>query len=266
MAGTVVARVCMRKVPPAGAVAGAEREQEERSGGLLGPGRSVAWGGTPCCGPAGARPRAPRHPLRPTASLSSPQASPGTCVSLTWTSVQARLAGTAPSAWTGPTPTPACARKVRGRWAEGGQAPGSGEGAGGPVMNGTLPTLLRESPGVVGAFPGAAALSALGLALQATRGRTARWTLTSVTPILATTGRARMVLPPSPACAGRATRATTARPTSTSVTASPAATAAPARTATTPTCASASKGPQVPGGGRGGGVCVSGGRWGGPRS
>ena len=66
-----------------------------------------------------------------------------------------------------------------------------------------------------------------------------------------------MALPPSPACAGRATRATTARPTSTSVTASPAATAAPARTVTTPTCASASRGPQVPGGERGGagGVC-----------
>lgn len=61
-------------------------------------------------GLAGARPRGPSGL---TAVPPGPQASPGTCASTTWTSVRARPARMAPSAWTGPTPTAACARRVR---------------------------------------------------------------------------------------------------------------------------------------------------------
>lgn len=187
------------------------------------------------------------------------------------------------SAWTGPTPTPVCAQKVRGReprqsggaeaggwgpgkgaWSEAeagkvtpqcgargqeqgeSRTPGSWVGAAPDIPR--LPRREQEDPGSGWWRPGQPGDPGSGPSfLQATRGPTARWTSTSVTPTLATTGPARTAWPPSPACASRATRATTARPTSTSATASPAATAAPARTATTLTSASASRGPQVPG-------------------
>lgn len=80
---------------------------------------------------------------------------------------------------------------------------------------------------------------------QATRGPTVRWTSMSVNPTPATMAPARMGWPPSPAYAGPATLAITARPISTSATASPAAMGAHARTVTTVTCAFASQGPQV---------------------
>lgn len=80
---------------------------------------------------------------------------------------------------------------------------------------------------------------------QATRGPTVRWTSMSVNLTPATMAPARMAWPPSPAYAGPATLAITARPISTSATASPAAMGAHARTVTTVTCAYASQGPQV---------------------
>lgn len=82
-------------------------------------------------GPAGARPQGPSGL---TAAPPGLQASPGACASTMWTSAQAHPAGTAPSAWTGPTPTPACARRVRpdrGR-VEGAEAAWASSRGGGP--------------------------------------------------------------------------------------------------------------------------------------
>lgn len=113
--------------------------------GCAGSGEPIA--GAPRSGAAGAqrgRP-APPSPSAVTAAPPPPQASPDTCVSMTWTSAPARPARTAPSAWTGPAPTPACARKV-GPWGRRGRGRGEGLPWGKAQEGQTQPAAFREQP------------------------------------------------------------------------------------------------------------------------